>query len=198
MKKFTLSLLILSLTTILMAGCGTDGGSTDDGGVGYEGSNPLAVLKTTHGEIRIELFEDKTPETVKNFITHAEEGRYEDVPFHRVIEDFMIQGGDFENKNGTGGYSYKGPGTYLEEEFHDDLSHVYGAVSMANAGKGTGGSQFFIVQKEEGTDWLDGNHTIFGQALDMTVVEKIATLPTASGDKPLEDVLIESVKIIQP
>lgn len=127
---------------------------------------------------------------------HANEGNYDGVPFHRVIEDFMVQTGDFENKNGTGGYSYEGPGKYLKDEFGEGLSHKYGAVSMANAGPNTGGSQFFIVQKQDGTNWLDGKHAIFGYAFDgMDVVDEIAGVETASMDRPKNEIVIESVEI---
>lgn len=155
-----------------------------------------AVIKTNFGEMTFDLYGDQAPETVKNFTTLAEEGKYNDVPFHRVIKDFMIQTGDFTNKNGTGGHSYKGPGTSIPDEFDPALTHTYGALSMANRGPNTGGSQFFIVQAKEGTPWLNGAHAIFGQLTDgEDVLEKIAALETDASDKPLEEAMIESIEI---
>ena len=179
MKKLLIGISLLTLT-IMATGCG---------------SGPTATLKTTMGDIKIELFKEKAPETVKNFVELAKAGKYENVPFHRVINDFMVQTGDFENKNGTGGHSYKGPGTYLEDEFGEGLEHVYGTVSMANAGPNTGGSQFFIVDAPKGTDWLDGHHAIFGIVKDMKVVEKISEVEKDVMDRPKEEVLILSVEI---
>ena len=162
---------------------------------GCKKGNTTAVLKTSMGDIEIELYQNEAPETVKYFVELAKAGKYENVPFHRVINDFMVQTGDFENKNGTGGHSYKGEGTYLEDEFGKGLEHVYGAVSMANAGPNTGGSQFFIVDAPKGTDWLDGHHSIFGIVKDMDVVEKISEVDVNAMDNPLEEVLILSVEI---
>ncbi len=136
----------------------------------------IATIKTEEGEIKMFLYTEEAPETAKNFIEHANAGKYNDVPFHRIINDFMIQTGDFENQNGTGGYSYKGAGTSLVDEFGEGLEHLKGAVSMANSGPNTGGSQFFIVQAKDGTDWLDGKHAIFGFVYEgLDVVDKIAT-----------------------
>lgn len=163
-----------------------------------EKGDTIAIMKTNMGDINILLYTKKAPGTTKNFIEHSKEGQYENVPFHRVIADFMIQGGDFENKNGTGGYSYKGKGTTLKDEFGAGLTHVYGAVSMANAGPNTGGSQFFIVQAKDGTSWLDGKHAIFGYVYDgMKVVEKIATVETDDFDKPKKEIKIEKVEIAE-
>jgi len=156
-----------------------------------------ATIKTNMGDIKIELYEEKAPEAVKNFITLSKEGKYDGVPFHRVIKDFMIQTGDFENKNGTGGYSYKGVGTYLKDEIDSTLTHKRGAVSMANRGLNTSGSQFFIVQNKDGAKYLDGGYTIFGQTIEgMEVVDKIADLKTDANNKPLgEGAKILSVEI---
>lgn len=161
-----------------------------------EAGDTIAVLKTNFGEIKILLYVKKAPETTKNFIELAKAGKYNDTIFHRVINDFMIQGGDFEKKNGMGGYSYKGPGTYLNDEFGENLVHIYGAVSMANAGPDTGGSQFFIVQAEDGTSWLNGKHAIFGYVYEgMDAVEKIADTEIGDNNKPIEDVIVETVTI---
>ncbi|MFH1284788.1 MAG: peptidylprolyl isomerase [Candidatus Peregrinibacteria bacterium] len=156
----------------------------------------IAIMTTNFGTIKILLYADLAPETVKNFKSLTSAGKYDNTIFHRVIKDFMIQGGDFEKGNGTGGYSYKGPGTYLQDEFGKGLTHIYGAVSMANAGPNTGGSQFFIVQSAAGTDWLNGKHAIFGYVYDgMDIIEKIAATETDSNDRPLESVTIEKVEI---
>ncbi|HIA37243.1 MAG TPA: peptidylprolyl isomerase [Flavobacteriales bacterium] len=155
----------------------------------------IALMKTNMGEIKILIYTDLAPETATNFIEHAEAERYDEVIFHRVIEDFMIQTGDFENMNGTGGYSYKGAGTYLDDEFGEGLTHLKGVLSMANSGPNTGGSQFFIVQNADGTDFLDGKHAVFGIVYEgLGVVDDIAAVETAS-DKPVEDVVIESIEI---
>lgn len=157
---------------------------------------PVVILKTSYGNIKVELYTEKAPETTKNFIELAKQGKYDGVVFHRVIKDFMIQTGDFENADGTGGYSYKGPGTYLEDEFGKGLKHEYGTLSMANSGPNTGGSQFFIVQAKDGTSWLDGKHAIFGKVSDgMDIVEKIAAAETGAMDRPVEDIIIEKVEI---
>ncbi|MCG8451412.1 MAG: peptidylprolyl isomerase [Pirellulales bacterium] len=119
----------------------------------------IATLTTSKGEIRLELFEDKTPKTVANFEKLAGEGFYDGLTFHRVIEDFMIQGG-CPRGDGTGG-----PGYQFEDEFHPELKHEGpGILSMANAGPNTNGSQFFITHVA--TPWLDGKHTVFGRVLD--------------------------------
>lgn len=128
----------------------------------------VATIKTNRGEIRLELFEDKTPKTVANFVKLAEEGFYDGLKFHRVIDDFMVQTG-CPKGTGTGG-----PGYQFEDEFHPDLKHNKpGILSMANAGPGTNGSQFFITHVP--TPWLDGKHSVFGQVLGdgQTVVNSI-------------------------
>ena len=156
----------------------------------------MAIFYTNFGEIEVELYTNEAPETTKNFIELSKAGKYDNTIFHRIIDDFMIQGGDFENRNGTGGYSYKGPGTYLEDEFGEGLSHKRGVLSMANSGPDTGGSQFFIVQAEDGTPHLDGKHAIFGQVTKgMDIIDKIAGVDTDAFDKPVQDVIIEKIEI---
>lgn len=163
-----------------------------------EKGDNIAIMKTSHGDINILLYADKTPETANNFIEHSRSGKYDNVAFHRVIDNFMIQGGDFENGDGSGGYSYKGPGTTLEDEFGEGLTHLRGAISMANAGPNTGGSQFFIVQRKGGTKSLDGIHAIFGYVYDgMDTVDEIATTETDYYDKPVEDAVIKSIEITE-
>jgi|WetSurMetagenome_2_1015567.scaffolds.fasta_scaffold59852_2 peptidyl-prolyl cis-trans isomerase B (cyclophilin B) len=145
----------------------------------------IAVIETDLGTIKFKLFTELAPEMTKNFETLANSGKYNNVPFHRVIKDFMIQTGDFTQKNGMGGYSYKGPGTELPDEITPALKHLYGTVSMANHGKDTNGSQFFIVTNKNGTSFLDGGYTVFGQVYEgMDVAEKIADLQVAGTEAP--------------
>jgi len=147
-----------------------------------------AVLHTNHGDIGIELFDDDAPKTVGNFRKLAGDGFYEGVIFHRVIKDFMIQGGD---PTGTG---RGGPGYTFEDEFNDHKI-VRGALAMANAGPNTNGSQFFVVTAQA-APWLDGKHTVFGQVVDgMDVVDKIEASDTDAGDRPREDAVIERVSL---
>ena len=181
----------------------------------------LAVMHTNIGDIKIKLFPEKAPKTVENFVTHSKNGYYNGLKFHRVINDFMIQGGD-PRGNGTGGESIWG-GSF-PDEFDPELHNLRGALSMANSGPNTNGSQFFIVQAREvpanmlekmrdledngfpaditaayaelgGTPWLDFRHTVFGQVTDgMDVVDKIAAVET-NNDVPCEDVIISSIDI---
>lgn len=177
----------------------------------------LVEMTTSMGTIQIKLFPDAAPKAVENFLTHAEEGYYDGLIFHRVIEDFMLQGGD---PTGTGGGGESIYGEPFEDEFSENLYNFRGALSMANAGPGTNGSQFFIVQAKEapaeslpaelpeevraayaemgGTPWLDGKHTVFGQVVEgMDVVDAIAAVEKGQQDKPVEDVTIETVQILQ-
>jgi peptidyl-prolyl cis-trans isomerase B (cyclophilin B) len=151
------------------------------------------VLNTSMGAMKIRLFPDEAPKTVENFVTHAKNGYYDGLIFHRVIKDFMIQGGD-PTGTGRGGQSIWGRA--FEDEFSDNLRNLKGSLSMANAGRNTNGSQFFIVQAEDGTPWLDFRHTVFGQVYEgMDVVDAIACVRVGAGDKPCEDVRILSVSI---
>lgn len=151
--------------------------------------NRTATVATNHGSFAIELFEERAPKTTANFIDLAEKGYYDGVVFHRIIEGFMIQGGD---PTGTG---RGGPGYTIPDEFHPELRHEGpGILSMANAGPNTGGSQFFITLAP--TAWLDGKHAVFGKVTDgLDVVQAIGSLPTDRGDRPLEPVTIESVQV---
>lgn len=158
----------------------------------------IATIQTNFGDIHMLLYTKEAPETSKNFIELSKQGKYDNTIFHRVIDCFMIQGGDFENRNGTGGYTYKGPGTELKDEFGPGLENVRGAVSMANAGPDTGGSQFFVVQADYGTPWLDGKHAVFGFVYDgMDVVDKIAKVDADNNDKPIKDVVVTKVTVEQ-
>jgi len=153
----------------------------------------IVVMETTKGTIKLRLFPDFAPKTVENFIGLIEKGYYDGIIFHRVIPDFMIQGGD-PTGTGRGGESLWGG--KFEDEFNPNVKNLRGALSMANAGPNTNGSQFFIVQKEGGTEWLDGKHTVFGQVFDgMDVVDEIANVERDAVDKPLEDVVMEKVVV---
>lgn len=155
--------------------------------------NRIAVFETNLGNFSVELFEDETPITTENFIDLAEKGFYDGVIFHRVIDGFMIQGGDPE---GTG---MGGPGYTIEDEFRDDLRFDgEGILAMANTGMPhTGGSQFFITLDK--TPWLNGHHTIFGKVKEgMDVVRRIGHSETDMADRPLEDVVIKSIEIKYP
>ena len=182
----------------------------------------VAVMHTNMGDISIKLFPDQAPKTVENFTTHAKNGYYNGLIFHRVIKDFMIQGGD-PTGTGMGGESIWG--SPFKDEFHPDLHNLRGALSMANAGPGTNGSQFFIVQADSvpanmigqmkqlgeenfpadtiedyeklgGTPWLDFRHSVFGQVFEgMEVVDAIANVKTGAQDKPVEDVIITTIEI---
>ena len=150
-----------------------------------------ATLHTNHGAIEIELFDDDAPKTVGNFVKLAGDGFYDGVVFHRVIPDFMIQGGD---PTGTG---MGGPGYTFEDEFNEHKVER-GALAMANAGPNTNGSQFFIVTTAA-APWLDGKHTVFGRVTEgMDAVDKIEAVETDGQDKPREPVLIERVELTEP
>jgi cyclophilin family peptidyl-prolyl cis-trans isomerase len=155
-------------------------------------ANPTAILDTTMGTIKLELFSSQAPITVQNFVKLCGTGFYDGLKFHRVIDGFMIQGG-CPRGDGTGG-----PGYTIKDEFVASLKHeAAGIVSMANAGPDTGGSQFFITLAP--TPWLDGKHAIFGRVKEgFEVVQSIGNVPTDNGDRPLEPVKIKSVKIVEP
>ncbi len=185
-------------------------------------NDTIAIIKTNMGEIKIKLFPQFAPKTVENFTTHAKNGYYDGLIFHRVIKDFMIQGGD-PTVTGAGGQSIWGHA--FPDEFTGELHNLRGALSMANAGPNTNGSQFFIVQANScpedfimqmkqidekvfptecveayeeigGTPWLDFRHTVFGQVYDgMDVVDAIANVATKAQDKPVDDVIIETIII---
>lgn len=183
-----------------------------------------AIIKTNHGDMSFILFKDIAPKAVENFITHAKNGYYDGLIFHRVIRDFMVQGGD-PTGTGCGGESIWG--NSFEDEFSPDARNYYGSLSMANSGPNTNGSQFFIVQSKSvpdslvsqmeelknnsfsdevisnyksvgGTPWLDFRHTVFGQITDgAEVLEDIASTKCGMADKPLHDVIINTIEIIE-
>jgi len=147
-----------------------------------------ATMHTNHGPIQLELFDEDAPKTVENFRKLSADGFYDGVVFHRVIPDFMIQGGDPEG-TGTGG-----PGYTFEDEINEHKV-VRGALAMANAGPDTNGSQFFLVTVDE-APWLDGKHTVFGRiTAGMETVDKIEGLPTDARDRPTEPALIERIEL---
>jgi len=181
----------------------------------------LVEMNTTLGAIKIKLFPEFAPKTVENFLGHAKSGYYNGIIFHRVIQDFMIQGGD-PTGTGMGGESIWGDS--FEDEFSDKLFNLRGALSMANASPNTNGSQFFLVQMKHlpsdmlrqlqgagfpeeiieayaqngGTPWLDHKHTVFGHVVEgMDIVDKIADVEKDPRDKPLEDVKIESITVFE-
>jgi peptidyl-prolyl cis-trans isomerase A (cyclophilin A) len=153
-------------------------------------ANRHAEFKTSKGDFKLELFEDKAPITTGNFIKLAEDGYYNGLIFHRIIDGFMIQGGCPQG-SGRGG-----PGYTIQDEFHPELKHSGpGILSMANAGPNTGGSQFFITLAA--TAWLDGRHAVFGQVVEgMDVVSSIGSVPTGAQDRPREDVVVETLTIV--
>jgi peptidyl-prolyl cis-trans isomerase B (cyclophilin B) len=149
-----------------------------------------AVLHTNHGAISVELFDEDAPETVGNFRKLSGDGFYDGVIFHRVIKDFMIQGGD-PTGTGTGG-----PGYTFDDEINEHKIER-GALAMANAGPGTNGSQFFIVTVGA-APWLDGKHTVFGRVVDgMDAVDSIEGTPPGARDKPVDDAVIERVELAE-
>ncbi len=187
MKKMLI--LLLAALTVLTGGCLAAGGSNNNGG-SKKVANRIAVFETNKGTFEIELFEDKTPITTKNFIDLAEKGFYDGVVFHRVIDGFMIQGGD---PDGTG---MGGPGYTIDDEFRSDLTFDgEGILAMANTGMPhTGGSQFFITLAK--TPWLNGKHTIFGKVVKgMDVVRTIGHSEVDFQDRPLDTVTMKKVTI---
>ncbi|WP_286028889.1 peptidylprolyl isomerase [Ligilactobacillus agilis] len=179
---------------------------------------PVATFKTNKGDFAIKLFPKQAPKTVENFLGLVAKNYYDGIIFHRVIKDFMIQGGD-PTGTGMGGQSLWG--APFEDEFSNELFNIRGALSMANAGPATNGSQFFIVQNQNmpaqmeeqmvaagypkeiieayrqgGTPWLDHRHTVFGQVISgMEIVDEIANVETGIQDKPVEDVVIKTIEI---
>lgn len=208
----TVSFIIVLCTALILAACSgpTTPGTSDAPSVPSDAiiepsetpqetttmTNPTVVLHTTLGVIELELYTDKAPITAGNFIKLAEEGFYDGTAFHRVIPDFMIQGGDPLSKDysnpaiGTGGPPYR-----IRDEFAPGLKHDKpGILSMANSGPNTGGSQFFITTVP--TPWLDGKHAIFGRVVNgMDVIEQIEAAPRDARDKPRTAIVIERAEV---
>ncbi len=199
-KKRWATLLMICTSMLLMTGCSGSAGTPASNGKPAPKSetdkpatppakNRIVRMETNKGVIRIEMFEDKAPITTKNFIDLATKGFYDGVIFHRVIDGFMIQGGD---PTGTG---RGGPGYKIPDEFHPDLKHDgAGILSMANAGPNTGGSQFFITLGP--TPHLNNRHAVFGKVIEgLDVVKAIGKMSTNAADRPLEDVVMKKVTI---
>jgi cyclophilin family peptidyl-prolyl cis-trans isomerase len=149
-----------------------------------------AKIETSMGEMIVKLETERAPITTQNFIKLAKSGFYNGLIFHRVITDFMIQGG-CPSGTGTGG-----PGYHIKDEFHPELRHSKGALSMANAGPNTGGSQFFIVTKNGGTPWLDNHHSVFGYLVQgQEVADKIQSVPKGAQDRPITPISMTRVTI---
>ncbi|WP_409290073.1 peptidylprolyl isomerase [Peribacillus sp. SCS-37] len=240
-------LFFILLSSLLITACGTSGGSGEKSGSGekpkqesreteelqdmpleefpqfkpVQKDDKVVLMETTKGRIKIKLFPAQAPKAVENFITHSEKGYYDNLVFHRLIKDFMIQGGDPKG-DGTGGESIWGK--TFKDEFSERLFNVRGALSMANSGPNTNGSQFFIVQNQHlnqampgemkkagypkaiikayedqgGTPWLDQKHTVFGQVIEgLEVVDKIAAAGGGDQGTPTEKIMIRSIKILQ-
>lgn len=218
-------IIILCIFIILSAGCQSKnaaGGSAevDQFALPQKGEK-IAIIHTTMGDIKVRFFEKQAPKTVKNFIKLSQKDYYDGLIFHRVIADFMIQGGD-PTGTGNGGESIYGE--TFPDEFSDKLHNYRGALSMANAGPDTNGSQFFIVQRKElgaeieqklkqssipadvqakyieygGTPWLDNKHTVFGQVFEgIEIVDKISQVMVDEDSRPLEEVKITDVEIVK-
>jgi peptidylprolyl isomerase len=153
------------------------------------------IIETTKGNITVQL-DNRAPETAQNFRELVRQGKYDGSIFHRVIEGFMVQGGDFENANGTGGYSYMGPGTSFEDEFHEELKNNRGTLSMANSGPNTNGSQFFINVVDN--NFLDNKHSVFAKVVEgMNIVDEIVSVEKDGRDKPVKDIVMKKV-YLQP
>ena len=180
MQRLAHFLIILTLPVFLL-GCGSN--------------KTMVSIKTTLGTIKLELFDQDAPATVKNFVTLAQQGFYDGTKFHRVIPDFMIQGGDPNSKdNDWANDGQGGPGYKFADEINDHKL-VRGTLAMANSGPNTNGSQFFIVTAEA-TPWLDGHHTAFGQVIEgQEVVEAISKVAANANNHPLKDVVVEKVMV---
>ena len=224
MRKFKILLTAAALAaSLVFTGCGNgaedgsqnnaqiDGNQTD---MPQKGDTIAIFHMKDFGDITVRFFENGAPKAVENFVTHAKDGYYDGVTFHRVIDGFMIQGGDPDG-TGAGGESIWG--TEFEDEIVENLLPIRGALCMANRGPDTNGSQFFIVQSKSsnlsyasgltddqkksfeengGYPSLTGGYTVFGQVIEgMDVVDKIAAVQTDASDKPLESVVIESIEI---
>jgi cyclophilin family peptidyl-prolyl cis-trans isomerase len=194
-NRFTV-LLTCILLALALAGCGAKQPAPPSPApapaaltAGLPAEKTFAKFDTSKGNFTIQLFSQRAPGTVKNFVQLAQKGFYDGLAFHRVIDGFMIQGGD-PNGNGTGG-----PGYTIADEFSPDLRHdAPGILSMANAGPNTGGSQFFITLAK--TPWLDGKHAVFGKVVDgLAVVQAIGKVATGPQDRPVEKVVIRKITI---
>lgn len=228
MKSKGLILLIILTSILSLVGCSNNKSNTNDLFVDQfaepnKGEEVCEIVVKDYGSIYIRFFKEAAPKAVENFLTHAKNGYYDGLTFHRVIADFMIQGGDPEGI-GTGGESIWGKP--FEDEFNENLQPVRGALCMANSGPNSNGSQFFIVQSKEsftaddleyigdyygvtfndaaakaygelgGTPWLYQSHTVFGQVYEgLDLVDAIVETKVNENAKPLNDVVIESIRV---
>lgn len=198
MKKRTVFVAALLLLPLVLAGCGKTAAQEEP----MSEQNPVATITMQNGGvIKVELYPDVAPNTVKNFIHLANSGFYDGVIFHRVIEGFMIQGGDPDGA-GTGGPGYRIRGEFSNNRHENDLSHQRGVISMARQGNpyvpasayNTAGSQFFIMHADN--DFLDGDYAAFGKVVEgMDIVDAIASCATDASDRPLEEQAMESVRV---
>jgi len=190
-KPVLVALAALAVVAVaLMAMAAFLSGNMTGEDISMKTKNKIAVFETSMGAFKVELYDDKAPETAGNFASIAERGFYNGLVFHRVIDGFMMQGGDPKG-DGTGG-----PGYAIKDEFGPGLKHdSEGIVSMANSGPDTGGSQFFITLAP--TPWLDGKHAIFGKVIEgMEVVRAIGKVQTDSNDRPLKPVTINRITLV--
>ncbi len=228
MKKkivFLLSLMVLVFTFV--TGCSNSKGADYQFSEPKTGDTVAEIVIEGHGSVFVKFFEDEAPKAVENFVTHAKNGYYDGLTFHRIIENFMIQGGD-PTGTGAGGESIWGEA--FEDEFDENLHPYRGSLAMANSGQNTNGSQFFIVQNQDtideqsldqygfiynkefsddvkknygevgGTPWLHGMHTVFGQVYEgLDVVDAVAAVSKLDPQAgvPTEEVIIESIKIFE-
>jgi cyclophilin family peptidyl-prolyl cis-trans isomerase len=211
-KWMYVALFLIVLVIAIVALVVSQNLSPTTNGNGTSTENPVALFETSLGSFTVELFLDKAPTTVKNFIDHATSGYYDGVIFHRVMPNFMIQGGD-PNGDGTGGHAatyhqgYGDPANddtwVIPDEFHPDLSNVRGTISMANRGPNTGGSQFFInvvdnTYLDYNKEPLTSQHAVFGKVIQgMNIVDTISEVDTGDDTKPEIDVIIYSITIDQ-
>lgn len=222
MKKAIVFILLLTMSMTLFIGCSNE---SNQFSAPKKGETVAEIVVKDFGSIYVKFFDESAPKAVENFTTHAKEGYYDGLTFHRVINDFMIQGGD-PSGDGTGGESIWGE--EFEDEFSDNLQPYRGALCMANAGSNTNGSQFFIVQakqtydkdtltyigeqygvefndaaienygKKGGTPWLYRAHTVFGQVYEgLDVLDAIAAVEVDADDKPVNDVIIEKINVFK-
>lgn len=165
----------------------------------------VAIITTSEGEMRFRLFPDLVGKCVENFVALAKAEKYDGVPFHRIIAGFMLQGGDFTERNGTGGHAAEGPGSTIGDQYHPSLTHIRGALSYAKTAMPNSiGSQFFVVHPEDGTHFLDhpqnggpaDGYSVFGQLYEgFEVLDVIASTPTRRDDSPVKPISIEKVII---
>ncbi|MGB8453341.1 MAG: peptidylprolyl isomerase [Anaerocolumna sp.] len=223
MKKAVALILFLTIGTTLLMGCSKK--PADQFADPKNGETVAEIVIKDYGSIFVKFFDDAAPKAVENFTTHAKDGYYNGLTFHRIINDFMIQGGD---PTGTGRYGESIWGDDFEDEFSDNLQPYRGALCMANSGPDTNGSQFFLVQAKDtytkeqlnqvtqqngaefneaavakysevgGTPWLYRVHTVFGQVYDgMDVLDAVAAVEVDANDKPVKDVIIEKINIFK-